>query len=280
MPFDFPDPQVDDHVVNPETGTPYVYDFNREQWVYDNNFNPDLDQRYVQVIGDTMTGPLVLHDDPQEVLGAATKQYVDERIKRSGDTMEGVLKLAGPHRIDAVFGEAGKLSYGGGVRITWGNQTVQLKSRVSLADGTDYYGNNVTGELDCNNKVVKNVPTPTIGHHAVNKDYVDDALQAGGGGGSMPEPNADGKLYGRKNPVLGDPVWEEITTGGGGGGTAMPEPADDGQPYARKRQSGQSSGQWTLAPLGVEVVPSVPSNPQRGMLYLTNGNQLFLGIKK
>ena len=35
------------------------------------------DVRYVQVAGDTMTGALILSQDPTNVLGAATKQYVD-----------------------------------------------------------------------------------------------------------------------------------------------------------------------------------------------------------
>lgn len=39
-----------------------------------------LDARYVNVVGDTMTGPLVLPADPTLPLQAATKQYVDARV--------------------------------------------------------------------------------------------------------------------------------------------------------------------------------------------------------
>ena len=40
----------------------------------------DADALYVEVGGDTMTGPLVLDDDPTADLGAATKQYVDDAV--------------------------------------------------------------------------------------------------------------------------------------------------------------------------------------------------------
>ena len=38
-----------------------------------------LDDRYVNISGDTMTGDLILNADPTDPLGAATKQYVDSK---------------------------------------------------------------------------------------------------------------------------------------------------------------------------------------------------------
>ena len=38
------------------------------------------DGRYVNIAGDTMTGPLTLNADPTQVLHAATKQYVDVEV--------------------------------------------------------------------------------------------------------------------------------------------------------------------------------------------------------
>jgi hypothetical protein len=43
--------------------------------------------------GDTMTGTLTLNADPTTSLHAATKQYVDTRVLKSGDTMTGALTL-------------------------------------------------------------------------------------------------------------------------------------------------------------------------------------------
>jgi hypothetical protein len=60
--------------------------------------------QFVDVTGDTMTGPLVLFGDPVAPLGAATKQYVDAliaalntaiagKVAKGGDTMTGPLLL-------------------------------------------------------------------------------------------------------------------------------------------------------------------------------------------
>src|SRR5262245_28222516 len=51
-----------------------------------------LPATYVNVSGDTMTGPLILAADPTDPLGAATKQYA---VARAGDTMTGPLILSG-----------------------------------------------------------------------------------------------------------------------------------------------------------------------------------------
>lgn len=40
-----------------------------------------LDDRYVMLNGSTMTGALILHADPTDDLGSATKQYVDTQIE-------------------------------------------------------------------------------------------------------------------------------------------------------------------------------------------------------
>lgn len=46
---------------------------------------------FVKIAGDTMTGPLILNADPTENLGAATKQYADNKVDSAGDTMTGDL---------------------------------------------------------------------------------------------------------------------------------------------------------------------------------------------
>jgi hypothetical protein len=62
------------------------------------------DARYVNVTGDTMTGPLVLNADPTIGPQAATRNYVDTnilalealKVDRAGDTMTGPLNLPTP----------------------------------------------------------------------------------------------------------------------------------------------------------------------------------------
>jgi hypothetical protein len=61
--------------------------------------------KFVDVTGDTMTGPLILHADPAVDLQAATKQYVDNvvtvltpvingKVAKAGDAMTGPLVLS------------------------------------------------------------------------------------------------------------------------------------------------------------------------------------------
>jgi len=66
---------------------------------------PSATAQYVQIAGDTMTGPLSLEDAPTQPLHATNKQYVDanassaDKVSRSGDTMTGSLNLLGANRI-------------------------------------------------------------------------------------------------------------------------------------------------------------------------------------
>jgi hypothetical protein len=67
---------------------------------------PTADARYINVTGDTMTGPLVLPGNPAAALQAAPKQYVDSaisaipppvdisgKVSKTGDTMTGALTV-------------------------------------------------------------------------------------------------------------------------------------------------------------------------------------------
>ncbi len=58
------------------------------------------DPRYVNVSGDTMTGPLVLPADPSNPLEAATKRYVDA-----------IAAVAGPQGAQGAQGEKGATWY-------------------------------------------------------------------------------------------------------------------------------------------------------------------------
>jgi len=53
----------------------------------------ESDARYVDVAGDTMTGPLVLPADPASSLQAATKQYADTKLSFAGGLLTGFLSL-------------------------------------------------------------------------------------------------------------------------------------------------------------------------------------------
>jgi hypothetical protein len=57
----------------------------------------------VPITGGTMTGPLILSGDPINLLGAATKQYADGKLSRTGGTVTGTLTINGVVAINSVM---------------------------------------------------------------------------------------------------------------------------------------------------------------------------------
>lgn len=54
----------------------------------------DANSIYVALAGGTMSGYLILNGDPLVNLGAATKQYVDAKVSKAGDSMSGTLDMS------------------------------------------------------------------------------------------------------------------------------------------------------------------------------------------
>ena len=77
-------------------GQAFIYSTNTGQWL---EISPpgtaSSDARYVNVGGDTMTGPLILNADPETALGAATRQYVDAAVQTNGGNATNILMGAG-----------------------------------------------------------------------------------------------------------------------------------------------------------------------------------------
>lgn len=110
----FPDPSVTTEYIAPN-GTEYKYDPIDKKWVpigfvdpiipemNDDNQQPEtIDDRYINISGDTLTGDLVVLD-PVEDLNCATKIYVDiynstigNHLVHDGDTMKGPLEVPTP----------------------------------------------------------------------------------------------------------------------------------------------------------------------------------------
>jgi hypothetical protein len=125
----------------------------------DGNHLSDLDNRYVNITGDTMSGFLTLiNANPSDNLHAVPKQYLDaliagignSKVNRSGDTMSGALNMggygianmanpAGPYDsanknyvdskgwgvvdIAAPSGGNGYIRFGNGLIMQWGKDT-------------------------------------------------------------------------------------------------------------------------------------------------------------
>lgn len=94
MAFQFPTPQGDGHEFQAPNGVLYVYNAADGQWEVkaivdsvlpdptdDDQQSGTTDDRYVNVIGDEMEGPLNVVHPPTEDTHAASKQYVDEKTK-------------------------------------------------------------------------------------------------------------------------------------------------------------------------------------------------------
>jgi len=94
MAFQFPTPQGDGHEFQAPNGVLYVYNAADGQWEVkaivdsvlpdptdDDQQSGTTDDRYVNVLGDEMEGPLNVVHPPTEDTHAASKQYVDEKTK-------------------------------------------------------------------------------------------------------------------------------------------------------------------------------------------------------
>jgi hypothetical protein len=97
----------------------------------DGYLKAEADSKFVDVTGDTMTGPLVLPGNPSSNLQAAPKQYVDSavaavdlstRVAKSGDTMTGTLSIGDNASIYVPHtGATGGTSNSTVREIKWGN---------------------------------------------------------------------------------------------------------------------------------------------------------------
>ena len=96
--FVFPVAPTDGQTYEPVVGALWKWNAGRGVWVAvtpvaDAYTTAQADAKFVDLVGDTMTGPLTLNANPTANLQAATKQYVDARVAKAGDTMTGHLSL-------------------------------------------------------------------------------------------------------------------------------------------------------------------------------------------
>lgn len=114
----------------------------------------ELDAEKVAKAGDTMTGLLVLSADPAAALGAATKQYVDNKVAN--------VVNAAPATLDTLNELATALGNDANFSTTVTNS---IAGKVAKA------GDTMTGLL-----TLSGVPTANL--HAATKQYVDDSITA------------------------------------------------------------------------------------------------------
>lgn len=207
----FPDPSVTTDYIAPN-GTQYIYDSTDNKWITVGFIDPILpdigdgnqqtettDDRYANVLGETLTGPLhVLY--PRKELNVASKGYVDDAttddyLEHDGDTMEGLLEVPLPsqdnHVVNIEYVELespDKVTKSGdemtGTLIFEADPTdlepVVYKFNPSIVELTDRPGENVTTTLDLGTdlfKIDNNVEIKDTGDFRFNSnvtmsDYV------------------------------------------------------------------------------------------------------------
>ena len=174
----FPDPNVSPEYTAPN-GSQYIYDTTDGKWIVigfvdpilpdlgDGNSQDDTtDDRYTNVIGDTLTGPLNVIE-PVEDFNVVSKGYVDsvttgDFLEHDGDTMEGYLEVPVPtednHVVNKQYVDTSndKVSKAGDEMtgtLTFEAEPTELEPVVykfypSIVELTERSGNNVTTTLD------------------------------------------------------------------------------------------------------------------------------------
>lgn len=92
-----------------------------------------LGQNKLNLSGGTLTGPLILDADPTVSLEAATKDYVDQRVLKSGDTMTGPLSLPGIYvGTNLIYVNPGTASVGIGTSSPTQSAALHVIGRVRI----------------------------------------------------------------------------------------------------------------------------------------------------
>ena len=124
--FDFPSAPADGQLYNPIPGATWKWSTARGVWfaqqtVADAYTRAQADAKFVDVVGDVMTGPLTVVDPPTAAGHAASKAYVDSQISggtvnktyvdtqdalkvaKAGDTMTGDLTISKTAAVAAIL---------------------------------------------------------------------------------------------------------------------------------------------------------------------------------
>lgn len=142
----------------------------------------DLAADKLPLSGGTMTGAITLAADPTAAMQAATKQYVDQMAA----TGNGILP-------DGTTTTTAEIPFAQGIDVTNGTTTDTL----TVTGNAEFQG-----EVSFGEGAKIEVPTPTEGSDAANKDYVDTAVSTAGDGKFL--PLAGGTMTGAAVMAAGD----------------------------------------------------------------------------
>ena len=143
-----------------------------------------------------MTGNTLTNDsNPVNAQDIATKNYVDGKVSKSGDTMTGNLDISGNRVMNVPFSPTDTSDAVNAAYVVRGD--LDVKQKTVLRNGTHA----MTGNLDMDDHYINNLPNPVHDQDAVTKTYADTKMSRSGGTMMGDIQMTDNRITGLSDPV-------------------------------------------------------------------------------
>ena len=145
----------------------------------------------INMTGNTLTNV----SNPVNAQDIATKNYVDGKVSKSGDTMTGNLDMSGDRVMNVPFSPTDTSDAVNAAYVVRGDLDVEQKT--VLRNGTQA----MTGNLDMDDHYINNLPNPVHDQDAVTKTYADTKMSRSGGTMMGDIQMTDNRITGLSDPV-------------------------------------------------------------------------------
>ena len=145
----------------------------------------------INMTGNTLTNV----SNPVNAQDIATKNYVDGKVSKSGDTMTGNLDISGNRVMNVPFSPTDTSDAVNAAYVVRGDLDVEQKT--VLRNGTQA----MTGNLDMDDHYINNLPNPVHDQDAVTKTYADTKMSRSGGTMMGDIQMTDNRITGLSDPV-------------------------------------------------------------------------------
>ena len=145
----------------------------------------------INMTGNTLTNV----SNPVNAQDIATKNYVDGKVSKSGDTMTGNLDISGNRVMNVPFSPTDTSDAVNATYVVRGDFDVEQKT--VLRNGTQA----MTGNLDMDDHYINNLPNPVHDQDAVTKTYADTKMSRSGGTMMGDIQMTDNRITGLSDPV-------------------------------------------------------------------------------
>ena len=145
----------------------------------------------INMTGNTLTNV----SNPVHDQDITTKNYVDGKVSKSGDTMTGNLDISGNRVMNVSFSPTDTSDAVNAAYVVRGDLDVEQKT--VLRNGTQA----MTGNLDMDDHYINNLPNPVHDQDAVTKTYADTKMSRSGGTMMGDIQMTDNRITGLSDPV-------------------------------------------------------------------------------